>query len=97
MARQLAAHVPTGGSVLDVGCGQGTQALRLARHGHQVTGLDSSTTLLADFSDALAAEQSDVQARVHLLRGDAHNLPFPPGSFDLVLCHGVLMYYPWET
>ena len=32
--------------VLDVGCGQGTQALRLARAGHDVTGLDISTDLL---------------------------------------------------
>ncbi|ONI80659.1 SAM-dependent methyltransferase [Saccharothrix sp. ALI-22-I] len=94
VTRQLASHLPAGGSVLDVGCGQGTQALRLARLGHRVTGLDSSATLLSDFSDALAAEEPDVRARVDLMQGDARHLPFPARSFDLVLCHGVLMYYP---
>jgi 2-polyprenyl-3-methyl-5-hydroxy-6-metoxy-1,4-benzoquinol methylase len=45
VARQLGeliAERPVPGQlrVLDVGCGQGTQALRLADAGHEVTGLD---------------------------------------------------------
>ena len=42
VARQLAAHLPAArpARILDVGCGQGTQLLRLAWQGHQVTGLD---------------------------------------------------------
>ena len=41
VARQLAAHLPGQPSrrVLDIGCGQGTQALLLARRGHVVTDL----------------------------------------------------------
>lgn len=43
VARQLAEHLrPSAPRVLDVGCGQGTQALRLARFGYEVTALDSS-------------------------------------------------------
>lgn len=45
--------------VLDAGCGQGTQALALARAGHAVTGLDPSTELLDRFRTALAAEPGD--------------------------------------
>lgn len=102
VARQLAAHLPdpaADGSparVLDIGCGQGTQALRLARRGFRVTGLDSSAELLGEFEAALRREPGDVRARVTLVTGDAEQVAeiFEPHAFDLVLCHGVLMYLP---
>jgi SAM-dependent methyltransferase len=79
--------------VLDVGCGQGTQALHLARAGHAVTGIDSSAELLAAFAAALAAEPAEVARRVRLIHGAGQNAPeLVDGAFDLVLCHGVLMY-----
>ncbi|MGO8884915.1 MAG: class I SAM-dependent methyltransferase [Streptosporangiaceae bacterium] len=79
--------------VLDVGCGQGTQALYLARAGHQVTGIDSSARLLSRFAGALAAEPAAVARRVTLIEGDGEHAPqLAAGPFDLVLCHGVLMY-----
>jgi S-adenosylmethionine-dependent methyltransferase len=79
--------------VLDVGCGQGTQALHLARAGHEVTGLDPSGELLAAFEAALADEPAGVAARVRLVRGAGEQAPdLVTGGFDLVLCHGVLMY-----
>ncbi len=96
VARQVAAHLPDlpPRRVLDIGCGQGTQALLLARRGHIVTGLDSSARLLDDFRAALAAEPAAVSDRVHLVRGEAVAGLFAPASFDAVLCHGVLMYFP---
>jgi SAM-dependent methyltransferase len=79
--------------VLDIGCGQGTQALILARAGHDVTGLDLSLELLARFETALAAEPPFVRARVQLVHGAGeHAEILTPGPFDLILCHGVLMY-----
>ncbi|UUZ46405.1 methyltransferase domain-containing protein [Janibacter limosus] len=47
IARQLGEHVHNGSRVLDVGCGQGTQAIRLAQRGCDVVGVDPSTDLLA--------------------------------------------------
>jgi len=38
----LAASIGAPLRILDVGCGQGTQAIRLARAGHYLTGLDPS-------------------------------------------------------
>lgn len=95
VARQLARHVPDAPPrrVLDVGCGQGTQLLRLARRGHHATGLDSSAALLRDLTEAVAAEPPAGEVRV--VEGDARELGslFEPRSFDVVLCHGVLMYF----
>ena len=82
--------------VLDAGCGQGTQALRLARSGHLVTGLDPDPAMLTAAQANVSAEPADVQARVTLLTGEGGDCGrwFGPGSFDVVLCHGVLMYLP---
>jgi len=93
---QIAARYPVGRRlrVLDVGMGQGTQALRLARAGHQVTGLEQDAKMLAVAREALAAEPEGIRSRVRLIEGDGREtgVHFLPGSFDVVLCHGVLMY-----
>lgn len=96
--RQLSGHLPDlpHRRVLDIGCGQGTQALLLARRGHLVTGLDSSELLLDGFRAVLAAEPAEVRERVQLIQGNAETLTdlFEPSSFEVVLCQGVLMYFP---
>ncbi|MFJ1746684.1 class I SAM-dependent methyltransferase [Streptomyces sp. NPDC088116] len=93
---QIAGRFPVGQRlrVLDVGMGQGTQALRLARGGHAVTGLESDAGMLATAREALAIEPAGIRERVRLIEGDGleTGVHFLPGSFDVVLCHGVLMY-----
>ncbi|BCJ41738.1 methyltransferase [Actinoplanes ianthinogenes] len=96
VARQLADHLrPDGLRVLDVGCGQGSQALRLARLGFEVTALDSSEEMLAELNRSLEREPARVRDRVRVVRADASRLAgtFSPGCFDVVLCHGLLMYF----
>ncbi|MEU6475608.1 methyltransferase domain-containing protein [Streptomyces sp. NPDC047017] len=100
MARQLdeqiAGRFPVGQRlrVLDVGMGQGTQALRLARAGHQVTGLERDQKMISVARAALAGEPEGIRARMRIVEGDGQDtgVHFLPGSFDVVLCHGVLMY-----
>lgn len=93
---QIAGRFPVGQRlrVLDVGMGQGTQALRLARLGHQVTGVEHDATMVAAAREALAAQPEGIRERVRLVQGDGRDtgVHFLPGSFDVVLCHGVLMY-----
>jgi S-adenosylmethionine-dependent methyltransferase len=79
--------------VLDAGCGQGTQALHLARAGHDVTGLDTSAELVDRFAAALSRQPAEVRERIRLVHGAVEAAPdVVGGPFDLVLCHGVLMY-----
>lgn len=100
VARQLAAHLPavTGSgrpAVLDIGCGQGTQAVRLARAGCTVTGIDLSDQLLGTARASAAAESPSVQARLRFDTGDLLDLTATlKGTFDVVCAHGVLMYLP---
>ncbi|MEU6216219.1 methyltransferase domain-containing protein [Streptomyces sp. NPDC047022] len=100
MARQLdeqiAGRFPVGQRlrVLDVGMGQGTQALRLARAGHRVTGLEQDPKMISVARDALSGEPEGIRERMRIIEGDGRDtgVHFLPGSFDVVLCHGVLMY-----
>ncbi len=94
LAEVLAVRGPGLARVLDVGCGQGTQALLLARAGHEVTGLDISADLLTLFESQLSAESAELRSRVQLVLGPGEAAAdLAPGPFDLILCHGVLPYF----
>ncbi|MFB7509766.1 class I SAM-dependent methyltransferase, partial [Streptomyces broussonetiae] len=69
---QIAARFPVGRRlrVLDVGMGQGTQALRLARLGHQVTGVEQDAELVDAAREALAEQPEGIRERVRLVQGD---------------------------
>ncbi len=76
--------------VLEIGCGCGSEAERFARAGAHYTAVDLTN-----------AAVSLTQRRFHLaklpgnfVQGDAENLPFADGSFDLVYSHGVLHHTP---
>ncbi|MBW9215577.1 methyltransferase domain-containing protein [Mumia sp. zg.B53] len=89
---QIHEHLEGVETVLDVGCGQGTQAIELAARGLEVTGVDPSVDLLA-----LAEQAAEVRAvDVSMLRGTIDDLDdlLPGRTFDLVCAHGLLMYLP---
>jgi S-adenosylmethionine-dependent methyltransferase len=98
VTHQLAEHLPEpreGLEALDVGCGQGTQMLELARRGYRVTGVDISEDLLAIAEAARDGEPPEVRGRVRLLVGDLHRLAdVLDHPYDVVCCHGLLMYQP---
>lgn len=72
--------------VLDVACGSGGPALRLAeRTGASVVGIDLHEHGIA--TAQRAASSRGLEARAEFQRVDASGtLPFEPGSFDAVLC-----------
>lgn len=69
-----------GARVLDVGCGQGRDALVLARQGHHVTGVDLSPNGIRDLKAAAIAEGLDIVGIV----ADVTQF-MPSGLFDVVL------------
>lgn len=75
--------------ILDVGGGDGMDAVPLAAAGHDVTILDQSTAWLAEAERCAAAADT----RVRTVVGDLDDPP-PLGEFDIVLCHFVLQYRP---
>jgi SAM-dependent methyltransferase len=70
----------TPGRALDVGCGEGADAVWLARHGWTVTAID-----ISDVAIGRARKAAEVaEATVDWVCGDALRTPLPAGSFDLV-------------
>jgi ubiquinone/menaquinone biosynthesis C-methylase UbiE len=70
------------GTVLEVGAGIGTLAIRLAKEGYSVTGIDVSAEALRRAGEAAAREGVAIQWR----EGFAEALPFPDRSFDYITC-----------
>jgi S-adenosylmethionine-dependent methyltransferase len=98
VSRQISSHLSALHGplrALDAGCGQGTQAIALARLGHEVVGIDLSEALLGAARSAAADESDDVQRRLEFEVGDLLALADEhTENYDLVCCHGVAMYLP---
>ena len=82
--------IPTGQKVLEIGCGAGRCTVALAQRGYLIHAMDSVEGML-NFTQEHAIE-AGVSSSVTTSLGDAHNLPFPDGSFGLVLAIGVIPY-----
>ncbi len=76
--------------------GQGTQALRLARLGHTVTAVEPDGRMRATFKQAAAGAHPEQRDHVTLVATDLAGLASVtrPTAYDVVMCHGVLMYLP---
>ena len=72
--------IEPGARVLDVACGTGGVALRAARAGAQVVGIDISPDQLAKARRAAAADGLEIQFD----EGDAQELPYADAEFDAV-------------
>ncbi len=78
-----------GRTLLEVGCGIGTDLVRFAKQGAVVTGVDLSSTAID-----LARQNFELQgvraADLRVANGEA--LPFADASFGVVYGHGVVQY-----
>jgi SAM-dependent methyltransferase len=85
-----AGPVGSGDKVLDVACGTGNATIPAAQAGADVTGLDLAPELLE--VGRANAEKAGVE--IEWIEGDAEQLPFEDGSFDVVLSVFGVMFAP---
>jgi ubiquinone/menaquinone biosynthesis C-methylase UbiE len=84
-------RIRAGERVLDVACGTGNTALMAGARGAVVTGLDLTPELLV-IAQKRAAEEG--HGDITWIVGDAEDLPFPDGAFDVVVSSCGLMFAP---
>jgi SAM-dependent methyltransferase len=77
------------GRAIDLGCGSGANAIFLADHGFDVTGVDFSPIAL---QKARITAKGRPGRRIQFVRGDltATEIPGVPGPFDLLVDYGTL-------
>jgi 2-polyprenyl-3-methyl-5-hydroxy-6-metoxy-1,4-benzoquinol methylase len=90
-AAYLEPHLVPGTTVLDVGCGPGTITIDMAARvaPAKVVGMDASAEVVAKATE-LAAER-DID-NVEFVVGNAYELDYEDGSFDVVHAHQVLQH-----
>jgi SAM-dependent methyltransferase len=83
--RLLSGRTP--GRALDIGAGEGSDAIRLALLGYEVDAVEVSSVAAKKIE--CFAEEAGVKVRV--LAADVHDFT-PDGSYDVIICNGVLHY-----
>jgi len=77
-----------GKDVLDIGCGDGEFAAKLAARGAKVTGVDASDRMID------AARGRPGASRICFEVARAESLPFPAATFDLAVAITILCFVP---
>jgi len=86
-----AAQPGPGDTALDVACGPGVVACAFARAVRHATGIDLTPAMLDE------ARKTQAEQGIHNVSwetGDATNLPYPDGHFDIVSCRFAFHHMP---
>jgi 2-polyprenyl-3-methyl-5-hydroxy-6-metoxy-1,4-benzoquinol methylase len=81
---------PRGTLILDAGCGSATGSILFARRGFRVQAVDFSESVLK--SARTNVREAGFGDQIQIQQEDLLSLSFPDGSFDHILCWGVLMH-----
>lgn len=91
-------RVGPGTRVIDVGCGAGRHAFQAYRRGADVVAFDQNAADLADvdvmFEAMAAAAEAPEFAKAETVRGDALDLPYGDGEFDVAIASEILEHVP---
>ena len=92
LARHITEVLPLGASVLDVGCGDGTTAIPMAKLGAEVLGVDIASNLVRAGNERVKKEGVE---NCRFQEGDATNLSeVSDDAFDLVVSIFGVMFAP---
>jgi SAM-dependent methyltransferase len=83
---ELATEFPYG-RVLDVACGTGKQAMRIAALGCATVGIEASAGMIG------VGRWLHPESEAVMVRSIAEKLPFADGTFDRVVCQGALDHF----
>jgi 2-polyprenyl-3-methyl-5-hydroxy-6-metoxy-1,4-benzoquinol methylase len=86
--RHLPDHLSTG-RVLDLGAGEGKNAVYLASKGFDVVAVECSEYAIQNFQNRLRNVSAAAAERIQLIRQDVTAFA-PSGSFDVVIAYGLL-------
>jgi ubiquinone/menaquinone biosynthesis C-methylase UbiE len=84
--------VPPMPAILDVGCGTGLNLIEAARRfgpARLLAGIDLSPGMVA----VARAKAAALGLNAQIIQGDAEQLPYPDGLFDLVICNSVFHWF----
>ena len=92
--RNIAKHVEDRPlRILDIGGGDGMDAIHYARLGHLVTLSDCSPTMLSEAKKSV--EEQGVTERLRFVQTSPEAVPdlFHEQPFDLILCHMMIVFF----
>lgn len=83
MAKRMAEHIPSGGTVLEIAPGPGYFSIELAKlGGYQVSGLDISKS----FVEIARRNAAQAGLQIDFREGNASSMPFESNTFDFTFC-----------
>ena len=96
IAEAIAAQVPAGSRLLDVGCGPGEVLNRLATiaPGIDATGLDVDAAMIGRARRKAASAGRATDAGPRFVVADVAAMPFPDASFDVVVSSYAVHHWP---
>ncbi len=81
-------------NILDLGCGAGHMAIKLAEKGFRVTGIDNSDSMLAIANETSEKIKQEHTGQVEFVHSDIIDNKVSKSSYDVVSALGVIGYLP---